>query len=343
MAPNDYKAEGNTLTIKADGIVNKRNPRYGELEIFVVAEGYQPQVIKINVTKKTAEKPGQSQKPDEPKQPDNPKKPDTPKNPDNGGQNGNKPENGLKSLVKTGKKLHMGGDDGVLSIGSGFAVENAKEWLDSITAIAVDGVDYTNKGELGFFNKVEENQYGFALGILKIHRPNNKKQSVELVIKSSIYKSYTITFDNSSPYSADILKMEETNVASPSDNSGKQENELKSLDIPSYVELRNDKYFNVIHIGPDFGAKNAEDWIKNITSVEVNNVKFEKKVLDGFAKSVNANQYAFSSGKLLICLPFNDEKKASVIIEAEGYKTYKLTIDMSSMYEPKLIKIEEVN
>ena len=355
MAPNDYKAEGNTLTIKADGIVNKRNPRYGELEIFVVAEGYQPQVIKINVTKKTAEKPGQPQKPDEPKQPENPKKPDTPKNPDNpkkpdapknpdnGGQNGNKPENGLKSLVKTGKKLHMGGDDGVLSIGSGFAVENAKEWLDSITAIAVDGVDYTNKGELGFFNKVEENQYGFALGILKIHRPNNKKQSVELVIKSSIYKSYTITFDNSSPYSADILKMEETNVASPSDNSGKQENELKSLDIPSDVELRNDKYFNVIHIGPDFGAKNAEDWIKNITSVEVNNVKFEKKVLDGFAKSVNANQYAFSSGKLLICLPFNDEKKASVIIEAEGYKTYKLTIDMSSMYEPKLIKIEEVN
>jgi len=104
----------------------------------------------------------------------------------------------------------MGGDDGELTIGSGFAVKDAGEWLQSITAITVDGVKYSNVGDLGFFKEVKENQYGFTWGMLKIRRPNNNKKEVALVIESSVYKSYTIIFDNSSPYSADIISMEET-------------------------------------------------------------------------------------------------------------------------------------
>ena len=142
-------------------------------------------------------------KPVEPKQPENPNKPE---NPDKGGQT----ESGLKSLERTKGNLHMGGDDGELTIGSGFAVKDAGEWLKSITAITVDGVKYSNVGELSFFNKVKENQYGFSWGTLKIRRPNNNKKEVAFVIESSIYKSYTIIFDNSSPYSADIISMEET-------------------------------------------------------------------------------------------------------------------------------------
>jgi len=345
MEPKNYKAEGNTLTIKADGIVNKYNPRYGELEIFVVAEGYQPQVIKINVTKKTEEKPGQPQKPDEPKQPEDPKQPENP------GQGENTPDApGAKSLTLPAdiSQLRVGSEDAAFSITESFGAGTRAEviaWIKSVTSVKINGVKYNKASNT--YGMIEKGEFSITFtDALKIARPTWSNEPATLVIEATGYKSYTFTFDNSK-HTVKILTAKETNSTGAS-NQGekteeKPENELKSLDIPSDVKLKNDKYFNIIHIGPDFGAKNAEDWIKNITSVEVNNVKFEKKVLGMFNMSVNANQYAFSSGKLLICLPFNNEKKASVIIEAEGYKTYKLTIDMSSMYEPKLIKIEEVN
>lgn len=157
---------------------------------FQPVEASAAQAIEATVSKA-------QEKPVEPKQPENPDK-------------GGHPESGLKSLERTKGNLHMGGDDGELTIGTGFGVENAYEWLNSITAITVDGVKYSNVGDLGLLNKVKENQYGFTWGMLKIRRPNNSKKEVALVIESSIYKSYTIIFDNSSPYSADIISMEET-------------------------------------------------------------------------------------------------------------------------------------
>ena len=197
LKDGDYKIDGDKLIIKGSAfITNKYYPIYGKNTITVYADGYQPQTIEATVSKAQV-------KPVEPKQPETPAKPE---NPDKDGQ----PESGLKSLVRTKGNLHMGGDDGELTIGSGFAVKDAGEWLKSITAITVDGVKYSNVGELGFFNKVKENQYGFAWGTLKIRRPNNNKKEVALVIESSVYKSYTIIFNNSSPYSADIISMEET-------------------------------------------------------------------------------------------------------------------------------------
>ena len=191
LKDNDYRIDGDKLIIKGSAfITNKYYPNYGKNTITVYADGYQPQTIEATVSKPEV-------KPVEPKQPETP---------DKGGQT----ESGLKSLVRTKGNLHMGGDDGELTIGTGFGVENAYEWLNSITAITVDGVKYSNVGDLSFPNKVKENQYGFSWGMLKICRPNNSKKEVALVIESSIYKSYTIIFDNSSPYSADIISMEET-------------------------------------------------------------------------------------------------------------------------------------
>ena len=276
------------------------------------------------------------------KKPEGPKQPEEPKKPENPGQGDNKPGNGLKSLVMTGKKLHMSGDDGVLTIGSGFAVENAGEWLKSITAITVDGVKYTNKGELDFFGKLEDNQYGFSFGMLKIRRPNNKKESVELVIESSIYKSYTITFNNSSPYSADIIKMEETKTANSGDNNGKQENELKSLDIPEGTELRNGNYVNEIIIKSDFGAKNAAEWISSITSVTVDGKAYEKNTTGMFG-GAGTNKYGVKSGELMVGLSYNASDNRQMVIEAAGFKTYTFILDTTNMNKPKLVKIVETN
>ena len=328
---SDYRVDNDKLIIKGsaffrDQYLKEYNKK---LTITVYADGYQPHTVEAIVSK--ADK-----KPEGPKQPEEPKKPENP------GQGDKKPENGLKSLVINNDKLHMTGDNGVLSIGSGFAVENAGEWLKSITGITMDGVKYKKNDNISFLNPVKDNEYGFDWGILKIHRPNNTKKSVELVIESSIYKSYTITFNNSSPYSADIIKMEETKPANTSDNNGKQENELKSLDIPEGAVLSNGKNFNEIVIKSDFGAKNAEEWIKNITSVTVDGKAYEKNTTGMFG-GAGTNKYGVKSGELMVGLSYNASDNRQMVIEAAGFKTYTFILDTRNQYDPKLVKIVETN
>ena len=293
LKDGDYKIDGDKLIIKGSAfITNKYYPNYGKNTITVYADGYKPQTIEATVSKPEV-------KPVEPKQPETP---------DKGGQT----ESGLKSLVRTKGNLHMGGDDGELTIGTGFGVENAYEWLNSITAITVDGVKYSNVGELDYRNKVKENQYGFSWGTLKIRRPNNSKKEVALVIESSIYKSYTITFDNSSPYSADIISMEETKKAENTEPAftearyngaygvheiiinPKREDLLKSTAVKMFVKGRDGMYKEVVNKSikvktgiveiTDYNNKYYPTALGNLVVEGENEVKFE---FDGVSEPVN--------------------------------------------------------
>ena len=245
------------------------------------------------------------EQPVKPKQPETPNKPETP---DKGGQT----ESGLKSLERTKGNLHMGGDDGELTIGSGFAVKDAGEWLKSITAITVDGVKYSNVGELDYRNKVKENQYGFTWGMLKIRRPNNNKKEVALVIEPSIYKSYTIIFDNSSPYSADIISMEETKKVQNTEPAftearyngyygvheiiinPKREDLLKSTAVKMFVKGSDGTYKEVVNKSikvrtgiveiKDYNNKDYPTALGNLLVEGENEVKFE---FDGVSEPVN--------------------------------------------------------
>ena len=299
LKDGDYRIDGDKLIIKGSAfITNKYYPDYGKNTITVYADGYQPQTIEATVSKA-------QEKPVEPKQPETPNKPETP---DKGGQI----ESGLKSLVRTGKKLHMSGDDGELTIGTGFGVENAYEWLQSITAITVDGVKYSNVGDLGYLNKVKENQYGFTWEMLKIRRPNNSKKEVALVIESSIYKSYTIIFDNSSPYSADIISMEETTKVQNTEPAftearyngaygvheiiinPKREDLLKSTAVKMFVKGRDGTYKEVVNDSikvktgivkiTDYNNKYYPTALGNLLVEGENEVKFE---FDGVSEPVN--------------------------------------------------------
>ena len=296
----DYRIDGDKLFIKGaaffrDQYLKEYNKK---LTITVYADGYKPQTIEAIVSKAEV-------KPVEPKQPETPNKPE---NPDKGGQT----ESGLKSLERTKGNLHMGGDDGELTIGSGFAVKDAGEWLKSITAITVDGVKYSNVGELSFFNKVKENQYGFSWGTLKIRRPNNNKKEVAFVIESSIYKSYTIIFDNSSPYSADIISMEETKKVQNTEPAftearyntaygvheiiinPKREDLLKSTAVKMFVKGRDGMYKEVVNdsIKVKTGIVEITDYnnrlfptaLGNLIVEGENEVKFE---FDGVSEPVN--------------------------------------------------------
>ena len=299
LKDGDYRIDGDKLIIKGSAFfTNKYYPNYGKNTITVYADGYQPQTIEATVSKAEV-------KPVEPKQPETPNKPETP---DKGGQT----ESGLKSLERTKGNLHMGGDDGVLTIGSGFAVKDAGEWLQSITAITVDGVKYSNVGDLGFFKEVKENQYGFAWGTLKIRRPNNNKKEVALVIESSVYKSYTIIFNNSSPYSADIISMEETKKVQNTEpafteakyNSAygvheiiinpKRDDLLKSTAVKMFVKGSDGTYKEVVNesIKVKTGIVEIKDYnnslfptaLGNLIVEGENEVKFE---FDGVSEPVN--------------------------------------------------------
>lgn len=311
LKDGDYRIDGDKLIIKGSAfITNKYYPNYGKNTITVYADGYQPQTIEATVSKPEV-------KPVEPKQPEIPNKPE---NPEKGGQT----ESGLKSLVRTKGNLHMGGDDGELTIGSGFAVKDAGEWLQSITAITVDGVKYSNVGDLSFPNKVKENQYGFTWGMLKIRRPNNNKKEVALVIESSIYKSYTIIFDNSSPYSADIISMEETKKVQNTEPAftdakynvaynvyeifinPKREDLLKSTAVKMFVKGSDGTYKEVVNESikvrtgivkiTDYNNRLYPDALGNLLVEGENEVKFE---FDGVSEPVNVvlirtGKYTFS-------------------------------------------------
>ena len=305
LKDNDYSIDGDKLIIKGSAfITNKYYPNYGKNTITVYADGYQPQTIEATVSKAEV-KPVEPKQPETPNKPGNPNKPETP---DKGGQT----ESGLKSLERTKGNLHMGGDDGELTIGSGFAVKDAGEWLKSITAITVDGVKYSNVGDLGYLNKVKENQYGFAWGTLKIRRPNNNKKEVALVIESSIYKSYTIIFNNSSPYSADIISMEETKKVQNTEpafteakyNSAygvheiiinpKRDDLLKSTAVKMFVKGSDGTYKEVVNesIKVKTGIVEIKDYnnslfptaLGNLIVEGENEVKFE---FDGVSEPVN--------------------------------------------------------
>lgn len=311
LKDGDYRIDGDKLIIKGSAfITNKYYPNYGKNTITVYADGYQPQTIEATVSKPEV-------KPVEPKQPETPNKPE---NPEKGGQT----ESGLKSLERTKGNLHMGGDDGELTIGSGFAVKDAGEWLQSITAITVDGVKYSNVGDLSFPNKVKENQYGFTWGMLKIRRPNNNKKEVALVIESSIYKSYTIIFDNSSPYSADIISMEETKKVQNTEPAftdakynvaynvyeifinPKREDLLKSTAVKMFVKGSDGTYKEVVNESikvrtgivkiTDYNNRLYPDALGNLLVEGENEVKFE---FDGVSEPVNVvlirtGKYTFS-------------------------------------------------
>lgn len=305
LKDNDYSIDGDKLIIKGSAfITNKYYPNYGKNTITVYADGYQPQTIEATVSKAQV-KPVEPKQPETPNKPGNPNKPETP---DKGGQT----ESGLKSLERTKGNLHMGGDDGVLTIGSGFAVKDAGEWLQSITAITVDGVKYSNVGDLGFFKEVKENQYGFTWGMLKIRRPNNNKKEVALVIESSVYKSYTIIFNNCSPYSADIISMEETKKVQNTEpafteakyNSAygvheiiinpKRDDLLKSTAVKMFVKGSDGTYKEVVNesIKVKTGIVEIKDYnnslfptaLGNLIVEGENEVKFE---FDGVSEPVN--------------------------------------------------------
>jgi len=247
--PKHYSISGNTLSIKPEGIIGSGPVKYGELEIFVIADGYQNQIIKINIIKKEDDKSGQTSKPDDSKDKGdkpspNPNQgsgttPEQPKNPNTGNSGSETNPNGqpqdeskLISLTMPETFTVPTGVPTTLMINKDFLgkgmEEVTKQWLGKVTKVYVNGTEY-QKVEYGGVDSLKENQFAKEDSIignkLHIRRPKGV-DNCTLEIVADGYKTYVFTLDNSQ-IAASITKGEEKKAVTPSVPNSNEEEEKK--------------------------------------------------------------------------------------------------------------------
>lgn len=316
MSSDDYKVDGDKLTIRGTGLINRYFPNLNTLprkvNVIVVADGYQPQAIELTVVK-----------------------------PD---------ENALKTLEMPDKftTFHIGN---TLSFGTTLGIRNVNDWMKNIVSITVGGVKY-NRVPSGRYSVKNDNEF-YVGSSVEITLPNSKSNNIPMVIEATGYKTYTFTIDNSGE-KAQIVKGEETDGTGIIPKQPEQKNpetgketETPKLNLDEIVRtetandapdaksltIQEDKKLYVqaghkkLSIGAAFTGNGAEviAWLEKVNSVKVDGVNYTK----GSGFGLKDKQFKFSFGSMEINRP---EKKAVIpmVIKAEGYKTYVFTFDNSS-------------
>lgn len=316
MSSDDYKVDGDKLTIRGTGLINRYFPNLNTLprkvNIIVVADGYQAQTIELTVVK-----------------------------PD---------ENALKTLEMPDKftTFHIGN---TLSFGTTSGIRNVNDWMKNIVSITVGGVKY-NRVPSGRYSVKDDNEF-YVGSSVEITLPKSKSNNIPMVIEATGYKTYTFTIDNSGE-KAQIVKGEETDGTGIIPKQPEQKNpetgketetpklnldeivrtetandapDAKSLTIPEGKKLHVQAGHKKLSIGAAFTGNGAEviAWLEKVNSVKVDGVNYTK----GSGFGLKDKQFKFSFGSMEINRP---EKKAVIpmVIKAEGYKTYVFTFDNSS-------------
>lgn len=316
MSSDDYKIDGDKLTIRGTGLINRYFPNLNTLprkvNVIVVADGYQAQTIELTVVK-----------------------------PD---------ENALKTLEMPDKftTFHIGN---TLSFGTTSGIRNVNDWMKNIVSITVGGVKY-NRVPSGRYSVKDDNEF-YVGSSVEITLPKSKSNNIPMVIEATGYKTYTFTIDNSGE-KAQIVKGEETDGTGIIPKQPEQKNpetgketetpklnldeivrtetandapDAKSLTIPEDKKLYVQAGHKKLSIGAAFTGNGAEviAWLEKVNSVKVDGVNYTK----GSGFGLKDKQFKFSFGSMEINRP---EKKAVIpmVIKAEGYKTYVFTFDNSS-------------
>ena len=316
MSSDDYKVDGDKLTISGTGLINRYFPNLNTLprkvNVIVVADGYQPQTIELTVVK-----------------------------PD---------ENALKTLEMPDKftTFHI---DNTLSFGTTSGIRNVNDWMNNIVSITVGGVKY-NRVPNERYSVKDDNEFYVGKKV-EITLPKSKSNNIPMVIEATGYKTYTFTIDNSGKQ-AQIVKGEETDGTGiipkqpeqKTPETGKETEtpklnldeivrtetandapDAKSLTIPEGKKLYVQAGHKKLSIGAAFTGNGAEviAWLEKVNSVKVDGVNYTK----GSGFGLKDKQFKFSFGSMEINRP---EKNAVIpmVIKAEGYKTYVFTFDNSS-------------
>ena len=242
----------------------------------------------------------------------------------------------------------------IRNIFGSYENEKVKEWLKNVKSVKVGGIDY----RMATSSSPVKNEFRFVsiTRELEIRRPegNNGKQ-IPVIIEADGYKSYTFTIDNSGE-KAVLVNVEETNkdVSTDTDekaekakDSEKNEESKKETEIDdNLIKLEMPAKFKVgvdtddkFTIKKNFlGDKNTgitQSWLEKVTKIIVNGVQY-KEVVGSMISGLKENEFAKTKGILddtrievsrPLGLSAEENKKVTLEIQAEGYKTYIFTFD----------------
>ena len=193
-------------------------------------------------------------------------------------------------------------------------------WIDQITGVKVNDTDYEN----GWVNGNEKYSISKTDGIVKLGSSAFTEECNTIMISANGYSDLTIYMDKNG-----------TVTTKPSENGSENSGEDKEEEtkIPPTVSGTS-KFYDSYTLR--FSGKDCENWMKAITSVEVNGSQFEPAKysydMDQKYKLVPIDATIYVSTAL------HDDDKNTIVIEADGYETLTIQLDGSG----KLIKEAEI-
>lgn len=230
-------------------------------------------------------------------------------------ENGGNTEEELVPPAKVPDGQKTWSNDYQLTFGMGYDA-----WIGQITGVQVNGIDYEN----GFVYGNEKYSISKTDGIVKLGSSAFTKECNTITISANGYSDLTLYMDQNGTVTTDSSE-------NGSENSGEdKEEETKTPPTVSNTSKFYDSYTLT------FSGNDCENWMKAITSVEVNGSKFEKATysfdMDQKYRLVPTDATIYVSTAL------HDNDENTIVIEADGYETLTIQLDGKG----KLIKEAEV-
>ena len=193
-------------------------------------------------------------------------------------------------------------------------------WIGHITGVQVNGIDYEN----GFVYGNEKYSISKTDGIVKLGSSAFTEECNTITISANGYSDLTIYMDQNGTVTTD---------PSENGNGSSGEDKEEETKVPPTVSGAY-KFYDSYTL--TFSGNECENWMKAITSVEVNGSEFEKAT-----NSFDMDQkYRLvpTDATIYVSTALHDNDENTIVIEADGYETLTIKLDGTG----KLIKEAEV-
>ena len=229
-------------------------------------------------------------------------------------ENGGNTEEELDPPAKVPDGQKTWSNDYQLTFGMGYDA-----WIGQITGVQVNGIDYEN----GFVNGNVKYSISKTDGIVKLGSSAFTEECNTITISANGYSDLTLYMDQNGTVTTD---------PSENGNGSSGEDKEEETKVPPTVSGAY-KFYDSYTL--TFSGNECENWMKAITSVEVNDSEFEQAEY-----SYDMNQkYRLvpTDATIYVSTALHDNDENTIVIEADGYETLTIQLDGKG----KLIKEAE--
>ena len=230
-------------------------------------------------------------------------------------ENGGNTEEELDPPAKVPDGEKTWSNDYQLTFGMGYDV-----WIGQITGVQVNGIEYEN----GYVYGNEKYSISKTDGIVKLGSSAFTEECNTITISANGYSDLTLYMDQNGTVTTD---------PSENGNGSSGEDKEEETKVPPTVSGAY-KFYDSYTL--TFSGNECENWMKAITSVEVNGSEFEKAT-----NSFDMDQkYRLvpTDATIYVSTALHDNDENTIVIEADGYETLTIQLDGKG----KLIKEAEV-